>query len=130
VGKDNPINIKPGLGTEASQRIHALAFPDACWHDVKSKAVKGSTVFFCSKCPKESGLYRVFEPPDYFSDHLPDNLRVAMVTAAKAKFGEAVVDDALTNKWLDDNYSSVWALPAPAIAEAIDRLLVDAKEVG
>jgi hypothetical protein len=128
VGKDNPINIKPGLETrEASQRIHALVFPDGCFHQWGYSLSRGHNVCACGEV-LEDGT----ENPDYFSDTLPDNLRVAMVTAAVEKFGElstlagftkvAHADKLQWEKFGSFNLTLL-SMPAPAIAEAIDRLL-------
>jgi hypothetical protein len=108
------------LTVAMNKRIHALVKPGEEWHRHKA-----GNPYCCFKT----------NDPDYFSPELHDSLRVAMVTAAVEKFGEMtlcaeVLRIALgpTQEVYETLNASLLALPAPAIAEAIDRLILEERK--
>jgi hypothetical protein len=125
------------LTVAMNKRIHALIGEeklkdlglDACW--AWERRTAGSVCRHCGR-----GYYEHSNPKtDYFSPSLPDDLRVAMVTAAVEKFGEMtlcaeVLRIALgpTQEVYETLNASLLALPAPAIAEAIDRLILEERK--
>lgn len=128
------------MNNEANKRMFELVFPDKCFHIPDGTYVVGDARFPCAgKCGEwievernDKGEYTF--NPNFWSSELPDNLRVAMVTAAREKFGRFDTGTALMeltdegglhyNPNLDNGHmSDFMALPAPVIAEAIDRLI-------
>jgi hypothetical protein len=100
------------LTVAMNKRIHALVKPGEEWHRHKA-----GNPYCCFKT----------NDPDYFSPKLEDDLRVAMVTAAVEQMGKKA-SLALAGMWIKVGCDSPWMLPAPAIAEAIDRLILEERK--
>lgn len=110
------------MDNEANKRIHALL--GGCWHEMAEVVDSGLDTsgrmqyrYGCRGC-STLDVDPQNPVPDYFSETLPDNLRVAMVRAASERFGHIEVIKAISS-----GQYTVLNAPAPAIAEAIDRLI-------
>lgn len=120
------------MNKQGNQRIHELL--GNCWHEWEYHENYHTRWHRCKKCGWDEigGISIPKSGPDYGSKELPDSLRVAMVTAAYEVFGaDAVMDEVAKNAPERELYgwlTRCLSIPAPQIAEAIDRLIVEEGE--